>query len=30
MLKKGVKLGNLSEGEKNQFIVGGTVESLRK
>ena len=30
MLKKGVKLGNLSEGEKNRFIVGGTVESLRK
>ena len=28
--KKGVKAGDLSEEEKNQFIVGGTVESLRK
>ena len=28
--KKGVKAGDLSEEEKNQFIIGGTVESLRK
>ena len=28
--KKGIKAGDLSEDEKNQFIVGGTVESLRK
>lgn len=28
--KKGVKAGDMSEEEKNQFIVGGTVESLRK